>query len=325
MSSYQKSKSGDFPIFMFGFERSGTTLLSMVVGSHPNIAVPLSVTGLWYRYASILDSYNQLLEFQDAKHLVQDLLGEERIKLWDADLHDRDILRNLDGWQYPKVVEQFHRSYARDKRKPRWGNIDIATIDNMDLANQWFPDARFLHIVRDCRDVALSHESYKYGASNALECAQNWDFLVSLNRKMGSMIDVDRYMVVRYEDLVLHSEPTLKRICDFIGEAYSDEMLSYPKMVETKIPKDKRSLWPALNKPLQQSKAFGWKTEMRGYKRSVIEDVTGQLLHDLGYETYETIPRSLAYYVFELWCFLGRGHRLKRLCENIRIDRRSNR
>src|SRR3546814_5319164 len=44
----------------------------------------------------------------------------------------------------------------------------------MDLVNAWFGNARFLHIVRDGRDVALSHQTMPYGAGNIAECARAW-------------------------------------------------------------------------------------------------------------------------------------------------------
>ena len=58
------------PFFMFGFERSGTTLLSMIVGAHPDIAVPLSVTGMWFRYGAKLDTYNNLETHEDVERIV---------------------------------------------------------------------------------------------------------------------------------------------------------------------------------------------------------------------------------------------------------------
>ena len=83
------------PLFMFGFERSGTTLLSMMVGAHPQIAVPLTVTGLWYRYATRLDQYGDLTSRDDVQRLVDDLLGEERIQLWDVELRREEFLDGL--------------------------------------------------------------------------------------------------------------------------------------------------------------------------------------------------------------------------------------
>ena len=311
------------PVFMFGFERSGTTLLSMMVGAHPQIAVPLAVTGLWFRYARRLEAYNGLFKIQDVERLVDDLLNEERIHLWDVQLERKDILSDLRLGDYAAVVERFHSLYALAKAKPFWSNLDIATLDEMDVANRWFPQARFLHIVRDGRDVALSHETMPYGASNTLECAEKWLNRLHANLKMGAILGDTRYMVVRYEDLVLKTRVTLKRICAFIGVSYADEMLEYTKMVDKKVPADKRWLWPDLDKLPVKSKVFGWKTRMSKTKRIVFEGVANKLLKDLGYEAYDQVPKRLSGYMYELWCFFGRGGRVKRWLNKLGLKRDS--
>ena len=111
----------------------------------------------------------------------------------------------------------------------------------------------------------------------------------------------------RYEDMVLEPQATLRKVCEFIGLSYSDDMLQYANMVDEKVPEDKRWLWPALNKPLQSSKCFQWKSKMDLKRRVVFEGEARAMLNQLGYETYTTQPKNLVAYIYELWCFLGRG------------------
>lgn len=298
---------------MFGFDRSGTTLLSMMVGSHPQLAVPFSTTGLWFRYAERLAEYNQLASTSDVERLVDDLLQEARIRLWDAQLPREALIDQLPLQSYGAIVERFHSVYASCKKKPYWANIDIATLDHMDLVTKWFPNSRFVHIVRDGRDVALSHETYPYGASNTLECALEWRRRVETNIKMGAIVGPSRYRLVRYEDLVLQTERTLQGLCEFIGVEFSPAMRDYGSTVKEKVPDDKRSLWPALNQSPLKSKAYSWKAEMCEAKRIVFESNAGELLRRLGYETFDSVPKSPSAYLLELWHFLGRGGRWKRL------------
>lgn len=301
------------PFFMFGFERSGTTLLSMMVGAHPLIAVPFSVTGMWYRYNGCLSEYNDISNRLELERLVDDLLSEPRIGLWDINLSRKEILQGLTPGNFASVVTRFHQAYAAGKSKPFWGNIDIATIYHMDSAHKWFPDARFIHIIRDGRDVALSHETYPYGVSNTLECAFKWDRTVACNLKMGAMLNPHQYMVLRYEDLIRDCENTLKRLCKFLKVAYSPAMMDYYTMVENKIPNDKRYLWPSLNQEPVAANAYRWKSEMPMVKRIVFESNAGTLLKHLGYEVFNQVPRKPSAYLLELWHFIGLGDRFKRL------------
>jgi hypothetical protein len=177
--------------------------------------------------------------------------------------------------------------------------------------------------VRDGRDVALSHETMPYGAANTAECAERWVHRLTVNLKMGAIIGDDRYLVIRYEDLVLESADTLSRICVFAGVPYSPKMLNYQEMVDTKVPEDKRWLWPALDKPPVKAKAYAWKRRMSASKRMVFEDIAQHLLRDLDYETYAVVPKSIGRYLFEFWCFLGRGGRFRRIAEKLGIGRPS--
>ena len=300
--------------FLFGFERSGTTLLSMMVGAHPRIAVPLSATGLWYRYGKALGRYSGLRARADLERMVSDLLREERVRLWDAQFTCDDVLAGLRPGSYPAVVARFHALYAEKKGKECWGNIDIGTLDDMDLANHWFPDARFVHIVRDGRDVALSHKTYVYGTANIWECARRWASKVHTNLKMGAMLGPDRYMVLRYEDLILDTEASLRRLCAFMGVEYASEMLQYSRMVEEKVsPERKALLWPLLDKPPTATPVYRWKREMRSTERMVFERVGRDVLAELGYETYPEVPRGVRSNLLELWCFLNEGGRFGRL------------
>jgi hypothetical protein len=312
------------PVFMFGFERSGTTLLSMMMGAHPKLAVPLSVTGLWYKYAQRLSDYEPLDTDAALEKLVGDILKEERITLWDEVIEYDDVMANLKGNTFSSVIAAFHQVYALKKRKPFWGNLDIVTLDEMPVANSWFPDARFLHIVRDGRDVALSHETMPYGAANTLDCAQSWDRRLTTNIKMGSMLPQNRYKMVRYEDLVLDSAKTLGGLCDFLDLDYSSEMLNYTSMVDAKIPDDRRWLWPELDKKPQKSKCYGWKQKMDDKRRIVFEGEAGSLLRELDYETWSTVPKSVMGYLFEFWCFLGREGRIRRLSKALGLKSESH-
>src|SRR5699024_4541478 len=109
---------------------------------------------------------------------------------------------------FGSVVSAVHREYARQHGKPFWANSDIATLDAMHLANGWFPNGRFLHIIRDARDVALSHQTMPFGAGNIAECALAWRHRVGQSLRMGAILGPSRYLAIRYEDLILEPETT---------------------------------------------------------------------------------------------------------------------
>lgn len=308
------------PTFLFGMERSGTTLLSMMVGAHPQIAVPLATTGMWVDFARRLDEFNGLAGRDDVIRLVDAIRRHERVKLWDAEL-DRDALLNdLPCGDYGAVVARFHEEYARGKNKPFWANIDIATFDNMDLVNNWLPEARFLHIVRDGRDVALSHQTMPYGAGNIAECATSWVNRTTMSAKMGRILGSSRYMTVRFEDLVLDPRATLERICRFLGVSFDEAMLRYGDMVDEKIPEDRRWLWPSISRPPQEAKVGQWRQRMSRSQRIVFEGIANRTLKDWHYEAYDCVPKSFTAHLLEVLYFLDQGGRLRRLRKRLGLN-----
>ncbi len=311
------------PTFLFGMERSGTTLLSMMVGAHPQIAVPLATTGMWLDFGQRLEEFGNLERAEDVARLVDAALAHERVRLWDAKLNREFLLEGLPLGDYGAVVARFHAAYAREKGKPHWANIDISTLDHMDVVNGWFPDARFVHIIRDGRDVALSHQTMPYGSGNIAECAQAWVQRTTTSAKMGKILGPDRYLTIRFEDLILDSRVTLERLCAFFGVAFDSAMLSYGEMVEKKIPPDRRWLWPSISSPPLDSKVGQWRSRMTRSQRIVFEGVANSTLKAWGYEAFDRTPKSTAAYLLDLWYYLGSGGRFRRLGQKIGINRES--
>lgn len=302
-------------IFLFGIERSGTTLLKMMVGSHPEIALPFSTTGMWYKYYESLkkDNFEPISDQGNLNSFVENIFNHERIKLWDQNLNIENIKKQCITGNYSSIVEAFHKEYANKAKKSIWANIDITTLNNMFLANQWFPEALFVHIVRDGRDVALSHQTMPYGSGNILECAETWNYRVSQNIKMGRMISKGRYHIIRYEDLILNTVQTLQYLCNFLKVEYSDDMVNYMAKVDSEIPNSKIWLWPELKKTPQKSRAYRWEKNMTKAQRVVFESYASSLLKELKYETYTSTPKYIPAYLLELFYFIGKGNRFKRL------------
>jgi hypothetical protein len=285
----------------------------MMVGAHPQVAVPLATTGMWVDFAGRLDAFNHLARRDDVVRLVDAIRMHERIALWDAVLDRASLLEDLPLGDYGAVVMAFHREYARAKGKPYWANVDIATLDHMDLVNSWFAGARFLHIIRDGRDVALSHQTMPYGAGTIAECARAWAVRTTTNAKMGRILGPNRYMTIRFEDLILDTEASLERICEFLDLTFDQSMLRYGDMVDEKIPESRRWLWPSISRPPQQSKVEQWRRRMTRSQRIVFEGKANRILKAWGYEAYERVPKSATAYLLDLWYHLIQGGRLRRV------------
>lgn len=303
----------DRPVFLFGYPRSGTTLLSVIFAGHPDLAVPFSTTGLWFRAHTELAG-------GDLGTACDRLIDDERIRLWGTPLDAHDVRSRLaPAGDFGQVVKAFHSAYADAHAKPLWGNIDIATIDEMHTVNRWFPNARFVQIVRDPRDVVLSNLSIPYNVGNALDIARAWRARVGTNLRMGAMLPEERYAVLRYEDLLAAPEASLRTVCSRIGLGFDMAMLEFQAQARRQVPASKAWLWPKLQDPLAKQNAGRWRSEMGAHTRALVERETAALMAELGYDAEPGRPSRAGLLALESWYQLTAGNRGRRLRRRLRL------
>jgi sulfotransferase family protein len=219
------------PVYLAGIERSGTSLLFALLASHPKIAMTRR-TNLWTYF------YNRYGDLRQRENLKRCLAIMQRYKRLRTLGIDWERLKNefLAGEAtYPRLFTLVEGQYAEKLGRPRWGDKSLNTERYADAIFAAYPHAKIIHMMRDPRDRYASARSRwkkmtgKAGAGTAM-------WLVSANLALQNMRKYpDRYMVVRYETLVLQPEETLRQICAFLGEEYAPEMLTMegaPKLLE---------------------------------------------------------------------------------------------
>jgi hypothetical protein len=194
--------------FLVGAERSGTTLLRLALNSHPQLA--------WSRefeYAVDRISHDgacpDLSEYRDwlSTHRIFRSTGYR-------------IRKEL---SYPDLVRDFLEQQRKAEGKPRVG----ATLHrNFDRCLALWPNARFVHLVRDPRDVARSVVGMGW-AGNTWTGVTGWLEAESLWKRMRSELSAERWIDVRYEDFVRRPEGELRRICALLSLPYDPAMLDF--------------------------------------------------------------------------------------------------
>jgi len=268
-----------------------------MLDSHPDLAVPLDVTGLWSRYQNRLGDYD-LATDDGARRLIGDLLGEERIALWKTPLTVDEVARHRVLPDYPGIIDAFYRAYAARHGKKRWADKDPGNILRIHELNRWFPDSQVVHILRDGRGACVSHLDQAFGFQDVLECASAWREQVWWARRVGEILGPRRYHELRYEALVARPQAELERLCRFLGLPYAAEMLDYPNRIDQSIPLEKRHIWPLIGEPPRQDNAAKWTHRMSRGTQVCFEKRAGALLNELGYET--TPPPWRGAYATEL-------------------------
>jgi hypothetical protein len=179
--------------------------------------------------------------------------------------------------------------YARKHDKGRYGDKTQSNIHHLPLLAELFPEARFVHAVRDGRDVALAHTD----GTKIEQVAMSWKRRVAEGREAGDDLGPDRYFESRFELLIDDTEGAVRRICDFIDLPYDPAMLTYYERAEdivstTAVPDRHKDIYLPPTKGLRD-----WRRELSNDQVARFEALAGELLTDLGYERrFDKVPMS---------------------------------
>lgn len=269
------------PFFIVGCGRSGTTLLRLMMDSHPSLAVPPEshfIPSIWKRRTEYLSD-----EGLDVARLVRDISSHPRVQEWN--LREDKLQSRICSLHQPSfadVVEAFFISYADCVGKPRWGDKTPHYVRHVELIGSLFPQSKFIHVVRDGRDVALSFLDVNWGPTTVHEAAEYWRKRIVAGFSAGGHLTSQRLRTVRYEDLLDDPEVTLSGVCRFIGTDYDYNMLRFNEKSTSSIPRHRQGWHSNLTGPLARG-LRDWRREMSHRNIATFERIAGRELSLLGY------------------------------------------
>ncbi len=270
--------------FIVGCGRSGTTLLRAMLDAHPEVAVPYE--SHWaVAHARRRHVYERGPLF-DVGAFCADLATDERFARWGLDLARVErSLRDEPVAAYPDAVRRVYALYAAQRGKPRYANKTGKYVLRIPQLVAMFPEAVFVHLVRDGRNVALSRRAVAWGSDRFDEAVLSWREQVRAGRRAARRLGLgpQRYLEVRYEHLVADPEDAARRLCEFLHLEF------HPAMLDTSAKADEiigQVLDPAEHQNLRLPPTPGirdWRTEMTPREAALFEALAGGTLADFGY------------------------------------------
>jgi hypothetical protein len=267
------------PLFVLGVSRSGTTMLRVILDRSRGIAIPdetFFVPQLAHRHRGIVDP----------TELVEDLRRLPRLAAWEIGADDL-AARLRPGMTISQALDAVFSAYAAKHDKPRWGEKTPMYMRHLGLIDRLFPDAQYVHLIRDGRDAALAFLDMPEGVvtrtwahpRSPAGFACEWRTEVVRARGLGRRVGSSRYLEIRYEDLVADTEAVVRSVCSFAGLSFDPEMLDYAGAVDVSAkPHHQRLLQP----PTRGVR--DWRTQMSRDDALAFEAIAGDLLAELGYE-----------------------------------------
>jgi hypothetical protein len=264
------------PIFVTGMSRSGKTLMRGLLSSHSRIVVSRR-TEMWTRFYerfgdlaldANLDSC--LKAMGDRAQIVALGLDADRV---------RDEFRRGPR-TYPRLFALIHEHHAERSDKPRWGDqsggLESFSAPILDA----YPDARFVHMMRDPRDRYVALVAKRGGARRLTLERSTLQWRRSARQARRNTIRrPDAYRVVSYEALATDTERTMRDVCAFLGEPFEPRML---RMESEARYDDARAASPA-GLPITAAYVGCHRERLDGWARRFVGTVARPEMRTFGY------------------------------------------
>lgn len=241
------------PIFVIGSPRSGTTLTRIILDSHPSISCGPETHFL-----------TDLHRLADAHWWRVERFGVDR-EYWDQ--LARDFYAGI------------HIDYMNRRGRRRWAEKTPGYTLDLDYVDRLFPDARYVHVIRDGRDVVASYR-YRWGYRSALNAARDWVDHVEAGLRFGHRAG-DRYHEFRYEHLVQEPEEVLRSMFAFLEEPWDPRVLNFDQKSPLAASRRQQSGDQSL---IYTSRVGVGAKELDPVLRRLVEARAGRLLRELGYQ-----------------------------------------
>jgi len=276
-------------VFIVGCPRSGTTLLRRMVDAHPELAIihetqwiprwferRVGVTADGFATSELVD---RLLEFP---RFIELRIGRERLE---------PLLGSNGQVEYSRFVTGIFDLYGEGQRKRLVGEKSPGYVRRLPTLHALWPRARYVHLIRDGRDVCLSLLSWKkadrvarrfetWNEDPVATTALWWEWHVRLGREMGPSLGPDLYSEIQYERLVADPPAASAAVCAFLGLPYADSIVHYQEgREERNWGRSAKGRWLP---PMQGVR--DWRSQMTVGDVERFEAVAGDLLDELGYE-----------------------------------------
>lgn len=276
-------------LFVIGMARSGTTFVADLL--HEEFDYGMGPEGSFVpHFARHAWRYGNLSRRRNLNRLVRDVSRCEMLEIARTeyppnerfDVTEEELLGRITQPTYASVVRAVFESVASHQGRSRLGSKYPLYWRCPQLLEGLFPTvAKYLWIVRDGRDVALSLAKQPWGEKNPYACARNWvqsmENMVRFNKEVSSD-DASRLLMVRYEDLMTKPLDSLRQLREFTNASVGDERL---QALAERLAAD------------GYAENFGkWQSQMDTDDLRVFEAVAGDWLNRLGYECHHTDPES---------------------------------
>lgn len=272
------------PIFIIGTERSGSNLLRLMLNQHPSIAIP-HPPHILKEMMPLEPLYGDLSDDRRFRRLIADTIALVKLHFypWDGPLDAEAVFAEAGARNVYGVKAALYDQYRRAKGKKRWGCKSTFVVHYVDRVRRHSPDAKFIHLVRDGRDVAASAKRSVFNHFHAHYVGRLWGEQQRAAIALARRLPAGAMLGVRYEALLDDPAGELRRVCAFLGEDYAGAMLDYFESDEAKSLAAHSRSWENVDKPVLKSNRSKYKRELSAREIRAFELQAFEELEHFGY------------------------------------------
>ena len=289
------------PVFICGHRKSGTTMLCSLFDDHDDILVYPSDSSFFYKIfppclnLKKIDNVRLVIE-----NCIRETLGSEMENIGKDDLFDINFIEaefkremKIKSNSPKSLLLSLIKSYSKSFKKKKWKMWMEKTTSSEFYAieiNKWFPNAKFIHLIRDPRDNFASlksgwEERYKDQESNLNDLLQSLIDRGGMGMKLAlknqEVLGKKKYKIIKFEDLTTDKENVMNNITNFLSIKFSESLLK---------PTMNGHLWKGNNfqglkfKSISSKNVNKWKTRINYHEAMVIEGYLSELMKNFNYK-----------------------------------------
>ena len=280
------------PLLIIGHGRSGTSLLAALCRIYLGIGIGTE-SQFFIRYFKKLYRYGNLNDDSNVRLLIKDICSERYFqrshKFAGFEVDQEKIFKDLQDRTYSKVLDMTFMQFAEHLNASRWGDKSPEYIYDLPILKQLFPDAQYIHVVRDGRDVAMSSiKEPVFNVNNIYTAAKRWKNNIKLARDFLEQLPSDKFIEVRYEDLLQEPCDVLSKLVKYMGIKDDGEQVTV-------------NIQKHIFEDIKTKNYYKWKTQLSKSEIQLYEYVAGNMLRLYNYETKTESVKKLNFSKKMFW------------------------
>jgi hypothetical protein len=290
-------------IFIMSSERSGTNLVREMLNAHPNISAPpavqlpkhLSTHRFYYGDLSIESNIKKMI----ANALIINETHPDELRIKHSVDEIFDMLSERSVWG---VVSALYSLNAKEQGKTVWASKDNFLFNYVFAIKKSLPDARFVYLFRDGRDYACSMRKVNPFKVHIYDIAKQWQ--EEQRACLQAYYDFKQegcMHLLRYEDLLVDPDNTLRKLCAFLDEPFNESMLKFHEGGSAQKLAAQSPYWENLSKPIMATNFAKFKQELTPREIALFESIAGRELTLLGYPRMSNAPLREPTQLLRLW------------------------